>query len=101
MSTSPSDLRSALAQQVTVTDDTLVVDLVDGRSVSVPLPWYPRLTHGTPAERANWRLIGRGEGIHWPDLDEDISVAGLLAGRSSGETQSSLRRWLESRQAAR
>ena len=101
MSTSPSDLRSALAQQVTVTDDTLVVDLVDGRSVSVPLPWYPRLAHGAPAERANWRLIGRGEGIHWPDLDEDISVAGLLAGRPSGETQSSLRRWLESRQTAR
>ena len=101
MSTSPSDLRSAIAQHVTVTDDTLIVDLVDGRSVSVPLPWYPRLAHGTPAERANWCLIGRGEGVHWPDLDEDISVAGLLAGRPSGETQSSLRRWLESRQAAR
>jgi len=101
MSTSPSDLRAAVAQHVTVTDDTLVVDLVDGRSVSVPLPWYPRLAHGTPAERANWRLIGRGEGVHWPDLDEDISVAGLLAGRPSGETQSSLRLWLESRQAAR
>jgi hypothetical protein len=101
MSTSPSELRSALAQQVTVTDDALVVDLVDGRTVSVPLPWYPRLAHGTPTERANWRLIGRGEGIHWPDLDEDISVAGLLAGRPSGETQNPLRKWLESRQAAR
>lgn len=101
MSTSPSDLRAALAQSVTVTEDTLVVDLVDGRTVSVPLPWYPRLAHGTALERANWRLIGRGEGIHWPDLDEDISVAGLLAGRPSGETQTSLRRWLESRQAAR
>ncbi len=101
MSTLPSEPRSALAQQVTLTEDTLVVDLVDGRTVSVPLLWYPRLAHGTPAERANWRLIGRGEGIHWPDLDEDISVAGLLAGRPSGETQTSLRRWLESRQAAR
>jgi hypothetical protein len=101
MSTSPSESRSALAQQVTVTDDALVVDLVDGRTVSVPLPWYPRLAHATAAERANWRLIGRGEGIHWPDLDEDISVAGLLAGRPSGETQSSLRRWLASRRAAR
>jgi hypothetical protein len=97
MSTSPSELRAALAQKVTVTDDTLVVDLVDGRTVSVPLPWYPRLAHATPTERANWRLIGRGEGVHWPDLDEDISVAGLLAGRPSGETQTSLQRWLESR----
>jgi Protein of unknown function (DUF2442) len=101
MSTSPSDLRVAEAQQVSVTDDTLVVDLVDGRTVSVPLSWYPRLAYGTPAERSKWRLIGRGEGVHWPDLDEDISVAGLLAGRPSGESQTSLRRWLESRQAAR
>ena len=61
--------------------------------MSVPLPWYPRLAHGTPAERADWRLISRGESVHWPDLDEDISVAGLLAGRPSGETQSSLHRW--------
>jgi hypothetical protein len=86
-----------MAQQVTVTDDALIVDLVDGRTVSVPVSWYPRLAHGTPAERSNWRLLGRGEGIHWPDLDEDISVAGLLAGRPSGETQSSLQRWLKSR----
>jgi hypothetical protein len=101
MNTSPSELGAALAQHVAVTDDTLVVDLVDGRTVSVPIAWYPRLAHGTPSERSNWRLIGRGEGIHWPDLDEDISVIGLLAGRPSGETQSSLRRWLESRQSAR
>jgi hypothetical protein len=86
-----------MAQQVTVTDDALIVDLVDGRTVSVPVSWYPRLAHGTPTERSNWRLLGRGEGIHWPDLDEDISVAGLLAGRPSGETQSSLQRWLKSR----
>ena len=90
-----------MAQRVTLTDDTLAVDLVDGRTVSVPLLWYPRLAHGTKAERANWRLIGRGEGIHWPDLDEDINVAGLLAGRSSGETQTSLQRWLKSRKATR
>jgi len=69
-----------LPSMLTVTEDALVVDLVDGRTVSVPLPWYPRLAHGTPAERANWRLIGRGEGVHWPDLDEDISVAGSLPG---------------------
>jgi hypothetical protein len=86
---------------VTVTEDALVVDLVDGRTVSVPLSWYPRLAHGTSAERSNWRLIGRGEGIHWPDLDEDISVAGLLTGWPSGETQNSLRRWLEARPHAR
>jgi hypothetical protein len=101
MSTSPSDLREALAQSVTVTEDALVVDLVDGRTVSVPLPWYPRLAHGTPTERANWRLIGRGEGVHWADLDEDVSVASLLAGRPSGETQHSFRQWLESRPPAR
>ena len=81
MSTLPSEVRGALAQRVTLTEDTLVVDLVDGRTVSVPLSWYPRLAHGTPAERANWRLIGRGEGIHWPDLDEDLGIAGMLRGR--------------------
>lgn len=82
---------------MSLTDDELVVELVDGRTITVPLTWYPRLAHGTPAERANWRLIGEGEGIHWPDVDEDISIEGLLAGRRSGETQASLRRWLESR----
>lgn len=101
MSISPSELGAALAQHVAVTADALVVDLVDGRTVTVPLSWYPRLAHGTPDERVNWRLIGRGEGIHWPDLDEDISVAGLLAGRPSGEAHGSLRRWLDSRQSAR
>jgi len=83
-----------------VSEDTLVVDLADGRTLSVPLAWYPRLAHGTPAERAEWRLIGRGEGIHWPELDEDVSVEGLLAGRRSGESQASLQRWLQSRKAA-
>lgn len=88
------------ATRVEVSDVSLTVELVDGRSVSVPLLWYPRLVDGTPAERANWRLIGRGEGIHWPDLDEDISVAGLLAGKRSGESQRSLKRWLELRRNA-
>ena len=101
MNSSALELRVATAQRVSVTDDALVVDLVDGRTVSVPLPWYPRLAHGTPAERSNWRIIGRGEGIHWPDLDEDISVAGLLAGWPSGESQTSLRRWLETRLSGR
>lgn len=98
MSSSVTDLRNAQAQDVAVSDETLTVNLVDGRSVSVPLAWYPRLTHARPAERTNWRLIGRGEGIHWPDLDEDISVEGLLAGRPSGESQTSFQRWLQSRQ---
>jgi hypothetical protein len=87
----------ARAQDVTVTEDTLTVELDDGRSISVPLAWYPRLVHGTPEERANWRLIGQGTGIHWPALDEDISVENLLAGRASGESQRSLKRWLAQR----
>jgi hypothetical protein len=98
-SASPSEVGEARAQGVRVTEDSLIVDLVDGRTISVPLAWYPRLAHGTDAERSRWRFIGDGEGIHWPNLDEDISVEGLLAGRRSGETQASLRRWLESRQA--
>ena len=85
------------AERVEVTDDTLMADLSDGRTISVPLAWYPRLVHAMPAERLNWRLIGVGQGIHWPDLDEDISVEGLLAGRPSGESQESLKRWLEAR----
>ena len=74
-----------------------MIDLVDRRSISVPLEWYPRLLHAPPQERNNWRLIGRGEGIHWHDLDEDISVESIWAGRSSGESQRSLKRWLEAR----
>ena len=89
----------AVAQGVTASDEALIVDLADGRTITVPLAWFPRLAHGTPAERANWRRIGGGIGIHWPDLDEDISVESLLAGRRSGETQASLRRWLQARKA--
>jgi hypothetical protein len=96
-SASPSEIADARAQRVRLTEDSLVVDLVDGRTIVVPLTWYPRLAHGSDAERARWRVIGDGEGIHWPDLDEDISVDGLLAGRRSGEAQASLKRWLESR----
>ena len=93
------DTQGAKAQQVLFTEDSLTVDLVDGRTISVPLAWYPRLFHGTPEERRNWRLIGQGEGIHWPELDEDISVENLLAGKPSGESQRSLKQWLEDRQA--
>jgi len=85
------------AQRVTVTEDSVVVDLADGRTVSAPLAWYPRLLHGTLEERDNWRLIGSGEGVHWPDLDEDLSIDSLISGRPSGESQVSLKRWLEDR----
>lgn len=100
MTTSGNELIGAVAQTVSVSDEALVADLADGRTITVPLAWFPRLAHGTPAERANWRLIARGEGIHWPDLDEDISVESLLKGRRSGETQESLRRWLQRRESA-
>jgi hypothetical protein len=63
---------------VVVTDDALRVTLADGRELAAPLEWFPRLRDGTPAQRQNWRFIGRGQGMHWPELDEDISVAGLL-----------------------
>ncbi len=97
MSTLIVESESIEARQVSVTDDFLVVELSDGRSISVPVAWYPRLQHGTPEERSHWRLIGRGDGIHWPDLDEDISVSGLVAGRPSGESARSLELWLQSR----
>lgn len=89
--------RAPLATAARVTDDALVVDLDDGRTLSVPLAWYPRLLHGTGAERSEWRLVGRGDGLHWPALDEDISVASLLAGRPSAESPQSLERWLAAR----
>jgi len=97
MISSAPRIREALAQDVTVSGELLTVDLVDGRTVSVPISWYPRLVHAAPEERANWRLIGRGEGIHWPDLDEDVSVEALLAGLGSAESQASFGRWLASR----
>ena len=94
MSTSTADVR---AQHVAISNDTLTVELTDGRTVSVPLAWYPRLLHGTPEERKNWRLMGNNEGIHWPDLDEDISVENLLLGEPSGESQDSFKKWLNKR----
>lgn len=97
MNSSSASVREAKAQRVTVIEDALVVDLADGRTISAPLAWYPRLLDGTPAERKNWRLLGDGEGIHWPDLDEDLSVEGLILGQPSGESPNSLKRWLEAR----
>ncbi len=94
MSSSTTSVSTVYAQGVSVTEDTLTIELSDGRSLSVPLAWYPRLVHGTAEERSNWRMIGQGAGIHWPALDEDLSVESLLAGRASGESQQSFKRWL-------
>ena len=101
MTISRIDMEIPNAERVSVTDDTLSVELSDGRSVTVPLTWFPRLLYGTVVERERWRLIGRGEGIHWEGLDEDISVESLLAGRPSGESQESLKKWLQKRKAAK
>lgn len=97
MAFSAADIVAPHAIAVTVAGDALTVDLSDGRTISVPIAWYPRLSHGTKEERGNWRLIAGGDGIHWPDLDEDVSVAALLEGRRSAESEASLQRWLGSR----
>lgn len=89
--------RETFAQSIGFSEDSMVVCLDDGRSITVPLAWYPRLSAGTKAERENYELIGDGEGIHWPDLDEDISVEGIIGGRASAESSDSLARWLERR----
>ena len=101
MSVSTLEVSVPEAQTVTVGEDTLTAELSDGRTISVPLDWYPRLVHATPEERNNWRFIGEGEGIHWPDLDEDISVEALIVGHPSAEGRKSLQRWLEARRAGR
>jgi len=88
-----------IAIDVMVTDDELIIGLTDGRRISVPLAWYPRLLYASPAERQNWQLLGEGYAIEWPELDEHIGIEGLLAGRPSGESQRSLQRWLASRKA--
>lgn len=98
MATPPTDGAQGLAQTVRITDDTLTVDLTDGRSISTPLSWYPRLAHGNAQERDNWQLVGQGESIRWPDLSEEISVANLLNGTRSGESLRAFKRWLEVRE---
>lgn len=85
------------AVQVTITDEKLIVELADGRGISIPLAWYPRLLHGSSQERQNWQLLGDGYAIEWPELDEHIGIEGLLAGRHSGESQKSFERWLGAR----
>jgi hypothetical protein len=97
MSHSAIEHRSPRAISATVTPDMLEVILDDGRVVAAPLAWFPRLVHGAPRERSNYRLIGAGEGFHWPDLDEDVSVESLLAGKPSAESAACLKRWLASR----
>jgi len=80
-----------------VTDDTLSVELEDGRMIAVPIGWYPRLAQGTSAERTNVQIAGDGFGLHWPDLDEDIGVEGILLGKRSSESPQSFEKWLASR----
>ena len=99
MSTSTVELADSFAKDVRLSGDTLSLDLADGRTVSVPLDWYPRLLQATEEERGNWRLLGQGMGIHWPDLDEDISVEVILLGKPSGESQASFQKWLSSRKS--
>jgi len=99
MSSSVAEIQEARAQSARVSDEALTVDLVDGRTIIVPLAWFPRLWHGAPQERHHFELFGDGAYIHWPDLDEDLTVAGLLAGQQSGESPQSLKKWLASRQA--
>ena len=96
MSTSASPTKAA-ARRVRVTDHAVTVELLDGRVVSVPTGWYPRLAEASPRERRGWVLIGAGVGIHWPEVDEDISIEGLLRGERSGESASSLRSWRATR----
>jgi len=97
MNSSTVDTQASTATSVQLNDDTLSVELSDGRTISVPIAWYPRLVHGTSDERSHWRLVGDGRGIHWEDLDEDISVNNLLSGQASGESQTSFKRWLDQR----
>jgi hypothetical protein len=99
MTTLRAEPRIVAIESVAVTEDDLVTDFEDGRRISLPLAWYPRLLHATPAERSNWRLVGNGEGVHWPDLDEDVSAENLILGQSSRASQGSLARWLRSRQS--
>jgi len=98
MNSSAVETQEARARKVTVTEEALTVDLVHGRTIIVPLVWYPRLWHGTHEERNNCEIFGDGAYIHWPDLDEDLTVVGLLAGSRSGESARSLKKWLETRQ---
>ena len=93
------DIQEPIAHHVFVSEDSLTVDLVDGRTIIAPLSWYPRLWYGTVEERNHFEIIGNGTILHWPDLDEDVSVEGLILGRPSGESQASLAKWFENRRS--
>lgn len=97
MTISATEIKLPSVTDVSLTDERLKVSLSDGRDISVPVVWYPRLLHATMAERSDWRLIGDGSGIHWPQLDEDISVRNVIDGKPSAESQRSLQRWFKSR----
>ena len=97
MSSLAVEVQEPRGKSVKVNDEGLTVDLMDGRTIVAPLAWFPRLWHGTPQERNHIEIFGDGAYIHWPDLDEDLTVAGLLAGQRSGESPQSLKKWLDSR----
>jgi len=97
MNTSIVEIQEPRSREVRITDDSLVVELMDGRTITVPLLWYPRLWYGKPDERRRFEILGDGRYLHWPDLDEDLSIAGIMAGRRSAESPESLKRWLTSR----
>ena len=99
MSSSRIEIQEARARSARVTEEALEVELVDGRTIIVPLVWYPRLWHGAPEERERFEIFGDGAYLHWPALDEDLTVAGLLAGQRSGESPQSLSKWLAARKA--
>ena len=101
MSISTDRRDEVLATNLHFTDESLIVDLADGRTVTVPLSWYPRLVHATNNERENWETVLNGEGFHWPDLDEDLSVDGFVKGRPSGESKRSFERWLKAKNEGR
>jgi len=101
MSSLAVEVREPRGKTVKVRDEALTVDLVDGRTIMVPLAWFPRLWHGTPQERSHFEIFGDGAYIHWPDLDEDLTVVGLLEGQRSGESPQSLKKWLDSRKTRR
>ena len=99
MSSLDANKQEARVQALSVSDDALTLDLVDGRTVSVPLVWYPRLWYGTPEERGHFEVFGDGAYVHWPDLDEDLTVQGIVDGVRSGESPESLKKWLDGRKS--
>lgn len=97
MNISMIDIFAEKITNINFSEDALIVDLSDGRTISIPIVWYPRLYYATPEERSHWRLIGDGVGVHWEKLDEDISVKNIILGNPSGESNKSLEEWLNAR----